>query len=108
MTVCLIPGNKGCQLVFSGSLTYEFSRDMEDQIIGALRGYEHIDVDLSDVQEIDLCGIHLLGVLQTLGGEHVDIVADSPVVQNASQRLLASQRSIALRGRKESGLSAHA
>ena len=53
-------------------------------------------MDLSAVDEIDLCGIHLLGLLQSFGGKEVVIVATSPVVEQASARLLGSFRGASL------------
>lgn len=83
MHVELICSERGCRLVFAGRLTVEFARYVEDRIIDALRRYRNFDVDLAAVSEIDLCGVHLLGVLRTIGGAGVQIVACSPVVDRA-------------------------
>jgi ABC-type transporter Mla MlaB component len=83
MHVELVCNERGCRLVFAGRLTIDFARYVEDRIIDALRRYRNFDVDLAAVSEIDLCGVHLLGVLRTIGGAGVNIVASSPVVEQA-------------------------
>lgn len=85
-----------CRLTFEGKMTFEVSRELEDRILSAMRSYRHLEVDLSGVREIDLCGIHLLGLLQSVGGKEVRIVATSPVVEQASTRLLGSFRGASL------------
>lgn len=97
----------GCRLVFEGKMTFEFSSELEDRIIAAMRRYQCLEVDLSGVHEIDLCGIHLLGLLQSFGGKKVTIVATSPVVERASSRLLGSFRGASLGrvARKEAAVS---
>lgn len=92
MSITLVQNGDACRMIFSGSITYEHWREQEDTIIGAMRRYTSFEVDLSCIQEIDLCGIHLLGVLHSVGGENVTIVAASSIVDQASKRLLASQR----------------
>jgi ABC-type transporter Mla MlaB component len=92
MSITLIEDGDTCRMVFSGSITYEFWRELEDIIISAMRRYTHFKVDLSGIEEIDLCGIHLLGVLHSVGGPNVAIVANSSIVDQTSRRLLASQR----------------
>lgn len=83
MQVELLCNERGCRLVFAGRLTIDYARYVEDRIIDALRRYRNFDVDLSAVSEIDLCGIHLLGILRTIGGPGVKIVACSSVVDRA-------------------------
>lgn len=102
MNITLIDHNQdhACRLVFDGNLTMEFARDLEDRIIDALRRYTHFEIDLSGVREIDICGIHLLGVLDALGGSNVTIVDTSPAVQRAYERL-APCRGTCLRGSRE-------
>jgi len=97
------------RLTFEGKMTFEFSAELEDRIIGAMRRYQHLEVDLSGVHEIDLCGIHLLGLLQSFGGKEVVIVAISPVVEQASRRLLGSFRgaNLARVVRRESTAASH-
>lgn len=78
----------GFRLTFDGSMTVAFSNELEDRIINAMRKYKHLEVDLSGVREIDLCGIHLIRLLQTVGGKAVDFVAASPIVEHAVRGLL--------------------
>lgn len=92
MSITLIEDGNTCRMIFDGSITYEHWREQEDTMINAMRRYTSFEVDLSGIQEIDLCGIHLLGVLHSVGGGNVTIVAGSPIVDLASKRLLASQR----------------
>jgi ABC-type transporter Mla MlaB component len=98
MNVTLFCNDKGCRLVFAGSMTFEFARYIEDRILDALRRYRHFEVDLSAVSEIDVCGVHLLGVLRTIGGDGVEIVASSPAVRRGTERALAGGRGYWLRG----------
>ena len=92
MSITLVENGDACRMIFDGSITYEYWAEQEDTIIGAMRRYTSFEVDLSGIQEIDLCGIHLLGVLHSVGGKNVTIVAPSSIVDQASKRLLASQR----------------
>lgn len=92
MSITLTEDGDACRMAFNGCITYEFWREQEDIIIDAMRRYTHFSVDLSGIEEIDLCGIHLLGVLHSVGGQNVTIVAASSIVDQASRRLLASQR----------------
>jgi len=81
-----------CRLTFEGKMTFDVARELEERILGAMHRFRHLEVDLSGVNEIDLCGIHLLGLMQKIGGKEVVIVAKSPVVEQASGRLLGSFR----------------
>lgn len=100
MNITLIDQDNACRIVFGGSLTMEFAREMEDRIIDALRRYTRFEVDLSGVREIDVCGIHLLGVLDAVAGNRVQVVDSSPAVQRAYERL-APRRGTWLRGSRE-------
>ncbi|HZX33075.1 MAG TPA: hypothetical protein VFF03_17120 [Rhodocyclaceae bacterium] len=99
MTIRIIDKEGACRLVFDGCLTAEFSRELEDRIIEALRRYTRFEVDLSGVKEVDQCGLHLLHILNTLGGSHVETVADSPVVVEASREWYPPQHAGAWYGR---------
>lgn len=83
-------------LKFGGKMTYEFYRELEDRVIDAMQRYGRLEIDLSEVSEIDLSGIHLIGLLKNVGV----IVATSPLVEQASRGLLASLSAAAL-GRSE-------
>lgn len=96
MNITLVCSTKGCRLTFDGDMTLEHSAEMEDGIIDAMRAYKQLDVDLSGVTNIDYCGIHMLGLLQSMGGQAVNIVATSPVVEEALQRFLAPRRATSL------------
>lgn len=102
MSIELIKTDGGCRLLFSGCLTYEFSGELEDQIIDVLRNYRVIEIDLSGVTEVDLCGLHLLGILESIGRSGVRILADSAVVERARQRLAQAGRGYWLRGHPKS------
>lgn len=86
------------RLVFGPCMTRAHVRELEDQIINAMRCYQKLEVDLSGVREIDICGVHLLGMLQALGGSEIRIVDTSPVVDRQYVHLLSSYRGVALRG----------
>lgn len=98
MNLSLADKDHACRLIFEGRMTCEFARELEDQIIDALRRYRHFEVDLSGVSEIDLCGVRLLGVLEAVGGKAVKIVATSPAVERGKSRALAAGRGRWLRG----------
>lgn len=78
------------RLTFTGKMTFDVAAELEDRIVDAMRRHERIEVDLSGVTEIDLCGIHWLGLLHSVGGNEVHIVDSSPIVEQASKRLLGS------------------
>lgn len=82
--------NNGFRLTFDGSMTTAFSNELEDKIISAMRQHKHLEVDLSGVHEIDLCGIHLIRLLQTVGGKAVNFIATSPIIEHAFKGLLAA------------------
>lgn len=109
MNITVVGGDQACRMIFDGNMTCKFAREIEDRIIDTMRRHPRLDVDLSRVREIDLCGIHLLGVLQGMGGSEVNIVATSPVVDQASRHLLASRRgsSLARATRNGNGAAAH-
>jgi len=109
MSITLIDDGNCCYMTFAGSITYEFWHGLEDIIIGAMRRHTYFQVDLSGIQEIDLCGLHLIGILHSVGGKNVSVVASSPVVDIAAKRLLASQRSasLGLAMRREEVLKKH-
>lgn len=100
LNITLIDKAQTCRLVFEGSLTIEFARELEDRIIDALRRYTEFEVDLSGVEEIDVCGIHLLGVLEAVAGSQVKVLKRSPAIQRAYERL-APRRGTWLRGSRE-------
>lgn len=102
MTITLVGNGSACRLTFDGSITYDSWREMEDKIIDALRRYTLFEVDLSGIEEIDLCGVHLLDMLRSVGKTHVHVVASSTVVDQASKRLLTPQRlaNLACRARR--------
>lgn len=96
MNITVTTNEQGCRMIIDGSMTFQFARQMEDRMIDSMRRHPHIEVDLSGVREIDLHGIHHLQLLQTLGGEKVTIVAQSPAVEHASKHLLSGQRGASL------------
>lgn len=98
VSVMLLDEGDGCRLTFEGQMTFEFSRDLEDQIIDALRRFTRFKLDLSRVDEIDLCGLHLLQIIHSFCGDRVEVIAGSPLVERASRQLLAPKRAISLRG----------
>lgn len=84
MDITLIDGDSNGRMVIAGQVTKEHSAMLEAGIIYAMRRYSRLQVDLSGVAEIDRNGIRLLQLMQNLGGEAVDIVATSPVVEGIS------------------------
>ena len=98
MTITLIESGEVCRLVFAGCLTFEHARELEDRIIHALRRFTSFELDLSEVEEIDLCGLHLLQIIFSICGTKAALIAGSQIVEQASQRLLSSRRGLSLRG----------
>jgi ABC-type transporter Mla MlaB component len=84
------------QLKFGGKMTYESFCEQKSRLVDAMRRYKKLEIDLSEVSEIDLCGIHLVGLLRNVGA----IVATSPVVEQAAKGLPPSLNAAAL-GRSE-------
>ncbi|HEX6735751.1 MAG TPA: hypothetical protein VF096_13150 [Azonexus sp.] len=68
-------------------MTFEYRHELESVIIEAMRRHRNFEADLSDVSEIDLYGVHLLGLLHSVGA----VVAISPEVEATTRRLLASR-----------------
>jgi hypothetical protein len=88
MHKALTTGEAELRLIFDKYMTYEFAAEIEDKIIDALRRYTHVKVDLSRVLKIDLCGIHLLGLLKCFTGKGLVIVATSPAVDQAYENFI--------------------
>lgn len=84
MNLTLVGGERSCHMVIAGKVTEEFSAQLEAGLIGAMRRYPHLTVDLSGVAEIDRFGLRLLALMRSLGGKEVAIVATSPAVDRAS------------------------
>jgi ABC-type transporter Mla MlaB component len=87
MNTAHVDSNSPFRLTLDGSMTINFANELEDKILDAMRQHPVLEVDLSGVREIDLCGIHLLRLLQTLGGKAVNFVATSQIVENAIKGL---------------------
>jgi len=85
----------GFRLTFKNNMTYQFASEIEDMILDAMRHYEHVEVDLSNVQEIDLCGVHLLGFLERFSDKGVLIVARSAAVKQAYEHFLSRTAALA-------------
>jgi ABC-type transporter Mla MlaB component len=92
MELMLEHNTDGCRLVIGGRVTQENSARLEAGIIDTMRRYARVEVDLAGVQEIDGCGIRLIGLMQRLGGKEVQIVAASPAFRNAAERRSGSPR----------------
>lgn len=82
-------GENTFRLAFTGDMTLANCPEFEEKIVDALRRYPHLELDLSGIREIDLYGIHLLGLLQRVADRKVVIVASSPAVEDASRHLVA-------------------
>lgn len=76
---------QGCRMVIDGRMTSQFSRQIEDRLIDAMRRHPRIELDLSGVEEIDRSGVNHLRQLKRLGGNGIAIVASSPVIEHATQ-----------------------
>jgi hypothetical protein len=76
------------RLTLDHKMTFQFATEIEEKIIDALRRYTHVEVDLSKVLEIDLCGLNLLGFLQCFTDKGLVIIATSPAVEQAYGRFI--------------------
>lgn len=80
-------GMSAFRLKLEGPMTFEYRHQLESTIIDAMRRHKTLEADLSDVCEIDFYGVHLLGLLQSIGV----VIAISPVVEEAARQLLSSR-----------------
>lgn len=85
-------GESAFRLKFEGKMTYQFYGEQKGRAIDAMQRHKAMEIDLSAVDEIDLHGLHLLGLLQDAGL----VVAVSPVVAQAMLRLLSTHHAAAL------------
>lgn len=88
-------------LKLEGKMTYEFYRALEDLVLETMRHHKNLAIDLSEVKEVDLCGLHLISLLQSKGV----IVAMSPVVEQTAERLITTFHAAALGRSKNSRLA---
>jgi anti-anti-sigma regulatory factor len=82
----------GCCVTFEGGMICKNSRATERFILDMVKQYRHLKVDLSEVNEIDRCGVHLLAMIKSFGPEFVEIVATSPVIDVALVHIPATRR----------------
>lgn len=92
MNVTLIGEGQTCRFILEGRLTIEFARELKARIVEVTRRYSEFEIDLSGVSEIDLCGVHVLGMLCSAEGKPATVVAPSPLVDQATMDLLAAGR----------------
>lgn len=67
-------------------MTFEYRHELEGTIIDAMRRHRNLEADLSEVREIDLYGVHLVGLLHSVGA----VVEVPPAVDATIRRLLSS------------------
>jgi anti-anti-sigma regulatory factor len=82
----------GSCVALAGSMICKNSRAIEQSILDFVRQHRHLKIDLSAVNEIDRCGIHLLAMIKSFGVEFVEIVATSPIVDAAMANIPATRR----------------
>ena len=82
----------GRRVMFEGSMIYKNSRATERFILDMVCRHRHLKVDLSEVKEIDRCGVHLLAMIKSFGSEFIEIVATSPVIDVALAHIPLSRR----------------
>lgn len=98
-------GEVGHGVVFEGSMVCKNSRAIEQSILEMVRQHRHLKIDLSAVNEIDRCGVHLLAMIKSFGDEFVEIVATSPIVDVAMTHIPATHRKAQPVGNKPPSLS---
>lgn len=72
------------RLAITEDLTIYHAMDQKQQLMAALEGAEALDLDLSQVAEMDTAGLQLLLLAKREAGrqnKHLAIVAHSPVVR---------------------------
>ena len=77
------------RLAHAGALTLASCQKFENKILGALKRRQDVELNLAEVSEIDLYGIHLLTLLQQIADRKVIIVATSPAVESAKLSLFS-------------------
>lgn len=82
----------GRRVVFEGSLICKNSRAIERFILEMVRQRQHLKIDLSEITEIDRCGVHLLAMIKSFGTEFVEIVATSPIIDVAMTHMPLARR----------------
>ena len=92
MNNALTVGGAEFRLTFKSKMTFEFAAEIEEMILDALRRYMRVEIDLSKVREIDICGIHLLGFLESFTDKGLVIVATSPAIEKAYERIHGATR----------------
>lgn len=92
MSIKFLEGIRKDCIRIEGSMTSQHSREIEDFIINLMRRYSRVKVDVSAVNEIDRCGLHLLTLLKNFGGDRVDIFSTSPVVDVALAQMRSARR----------------
>lgn len=74
------------RLKLDGPMIFDRRQMLEETVGDAMRCATKLEADLSAVREIDLYGVHLLGLLRSVGA----VIDLSPAVEEAAKRLLAS------------------
>ena len=87
MTESIAASQSGAHLVFDSAMTIKHATKIENMILDAMRRHPKVEVDLSRVDEIDLCGLHLLGFLDRFADKGIVIIATSPAVDQAYARI---------------------
>jgi hypothetical protein len=85
-------GEVAFRLTLGKQMTSSVAKELEDTILDALRRHRNVEVDLSRVEEIDIYGTHLLGLLESFFGKGLSVVDSSPSVDNAFRRYLSPLR----------------
>lgn len=83
MTEPIAAGARGAHLVLDSAMTLTHASEIESRLLDAMRRHPKVEVDLSRVNEIDVCGLHLLGFLDHFTDKGLVIVATSPAVDQA-------------------------
>lgn len=82
MNDCSSSDTSPFRLSVRGPMTVSCRPTLEATLINAMRRHKRLEVDLSGVLEIDLYGVHLLGLLRNFGATLIL----SPVVEEAARR----------------------
>lgn len=82
-------GNDHCTIQAEGSMTIYEAAQLKPLLLEALQKHQHIEVDLSEVNEMDTAGMQLLLLLKRTAGrtrKSVSLVAHSPATLDVIDR----------------------
>ncbi|MEQ1794505.1 MAG: STAS domain-containing protein [Nitrospira sp.] len=78
-----------CQLRIAGEMTIYTALELKPRLLGSLAQCDRLEVQVSDVTEVDTAGLQLLLLAKreaSSAGKQVQVLAPSPAMQEAMQQ----------------------